>query len=274
AEREGRRRRRRGGRDRGEGRDDGLPGAEQQGPDAAAAGGAGATEAAGAIADAAGLPASPPEDRTLAEAPPGAPEAGREEREERGERGERGGRGRRRGRGRDREGQADGTAPADGSAPSAFGPAEPAEAPSLVAAVHEAEFAEPGEPAEAPAALIEAAAPPPPEPRTVAPRAAEPALAAPPPAAPPPQPYALPTDALQALAASAGLEWVNSDAGKIHAVQTAMAAEPAPIRVPREIRRPVLADEGPLVLVETRKDLSQMKLPFEGAAPGAPGAAG
>jgi ribonuclease E len=28
-------------------------------------------------------------------------------------------------------------------------------------------------------------------------------------------------------------------------------------------RPPVIIDEGPLVLVETRKDLSQMKLPFE-----------
>ncbi|MDE2082725.1 MAG: hypothetical protein KGI90_15345 [Burkholderiales bacterium] len=84
-----------------------------------------------------------------------------------------------------------------------------------------------------------------------------------------PQPYALPTDALQSLAAAAGLEWVNSDAEKVRAVHAAMAAEPAPIRVPREIRRPVLADEGPLVLVETRKDLSQLKLPFEQAAPAA-----
>ena len=76
-------------------------------------------------------------------------------------------------------------------------------------------------------------------------------------------PYELPTGDLGALAASAGLEWVNSDAEKIRTVQEAMAAEPAPIRVPREPRRPVLADDGPLVLVETKKDLSQLKLPFE-----------
>jgi ribonuclease E len=39
--------------------------------------------------------------------------------------------------------------------------------------------------------------------------------------------------------------------------------------VPRE-RKPVVAvDDGPLVLVETRKDLSQFKLPFdaEGSRP-------
>ena len=80
------------------------------------------------------------------------------------------------------------------------------------------------------------------------------------------EPYALPTDALQTLAADVGLEWVNSDAEKIRAVQAAMAAEPAPIRVPREPRRHMLADDGPLVLVETRKDLSQLKLPFEQGA--------
>jgi ribonuclease E len=33
--------------------------------------------------------------------------------------------------------------------------------------------------------------------------------------------------------------------------------------VPRERKPVVLVDEGPLVLVETRKDLSQLKLPFE-----------
>ena len=50
---------------------------------------------------------------------------------------------------------------------------------------------------------------------------------------------------------------------KISAVRAAMAAEPPAVRVPREPTRHVLADEGPLVLVETRKDLSQLKLPFE-----------
>jgi ribonuclease E len=33
--------------------------------------------------------------------------------------------------------------------------------------------------------------------------------------------------------------------------------------VPRERPAPVVIDEGPLVLVETRRDLSQVKLPFE-----------
>jgi ribonuclease E len=35
------------------------------------------------------------------------------------------------------------------------------------------------------------------------------------------------------------------------------------LHVPRERKPVVVLDEGPLVLVETRKDLSQMKLPFE-----------
>jgi ribonuclease E len=61
------------------------------------------------------------------------------------------------------------------------------------------------------------------------------------------------------------LEWINSDAEKILAVKAAMAAEPTPIHVPRHPRPPVVIDEGPLILVETRKDLSQLKLPFEQA---------
>jgi ribonuclease E len=56
---------------------------------------------------------------------------------------------------------------------------------------------------------------------------------------------------------------VNSDADKVRAAQEAMAREPQPVHVPRVITPVVLPDEGPLVLVETRKDLSQVKLPFE-----------
>ncbi|MEO6410864.1 MAG: hypothetical protein ABIO45_19215 [Burkholderiaceae bacterium] len=83
-----------------------------------------------------------------------------------------------------------------------------------------------------------------------------------------PAEFELPVDSLAAIAESAGLQWVNSDAEKIRAVQAALDNEPAPVRVPRE-RKPVdRADQGPLVLVETRKDLSQYKLPFETAAQG------
>ncbi|MDR1969129.1 MAG: hypothetical protein LBQ32_10645, partial [Burkholderiaceae bacterium] len=55
----------------------------------------------------------------------------------------------------------------------------------------------------------------------------------------------------------AGLHWVNSDASKIAAAQAAIAAEPIPIRVPRERPPAVMLDEGPLVLVETRQDFTQ-----------------
>ena len=51
--------------------------------------------------------------------------------------------------------------------------------------------------------------------------------------------YDLPIEALRGLASGAGLEWVNSDADKIRAVQEAMANEPKPVHVPRE-RKPVV----------------------------------
>jgi ribonuclease E len=38
------------------------------------------------------------------------------------------------------------------------------------------------------------------------------------------------------------------------------------VRVPRERPPAVVLDEGPLVLVETRRDLAAMKLPFEGTS--------
>jgi ribonuclease E len=93
------------------------------------------------------------------------------------------------------------------------------------------------------------------------------AVPAPVPVAPTPVPaFELPLDTLADVAQRAGLEWVNSDAAKVRAVQEQIAAEPARAHAPREIKPPVAVDEGPLVLVETRKDLSQVKLPFEAAA--------
>lgn len=91
-----------------------------------------------------------------------------------------------------------------------------------------------------------------------------PAEAAPPPPAPPVVvPYVLAMDELQHIAETAGLTWVNSDAEKIRTAQEAIAAEPKPVHVPRERPPLVVIDEGPLVLVETRKDLSQLDLPFD-----------
>ncbi|MNU03904.1 hypothetical protein D3C72_2480990 [compost metagenome] len=70
-------------------------------------------------------------------------------------------------------------------------------------------------------------------------------------------------DELNQVAHASGLEWINSNADKVAQVQAAIAAEPKPIHVPREIKPVVLPDDGPLVLVETRKDLRNMPLPFE-----------
>jgi ribonuclease E len=76
------------------------------------------------------------------------------------------------------------------------------------------------------------------------------------------QAYELPMASLMQVAEGSGLQWVNSDPEKIAQVQAAIAAEPKPVHVPRVRPPAVVLDEGPLVLVETRKDLSDMKLPF------------
>jgi ribonuclease E len=105
-------------------------------------------------------------------------------------------------------------------------------------------------------------------------RAEQPAPVAPVVAAPVAQPvssaklpevpaFKLSIESLQQVAQSSGLEWVNSNPDKVAMAQAAIAAEPKPIHVPREPRPPVVIDEGPLVLVETRKDLRNMQLPFE-----------
>ncbi len=75
--------------------------------------------------------------------------------------------------------------------------------------------------------------------------------------------YALPIESLHQVATGSGLQWVNSDPARIAAVQTAIAAEPKPVHVPRERPAPVTLDEGPLILVETKRDLRNMTLPFE-----------
>ena len=79
-------------------------------------------------------------------------------------------------------------------------------------------------------------------------------------------PFVLPLPDLEAIARNAGLEWVNSDADKIRAAQEAIANEPKPVHVPRERKPVVVQDDGPLILVETRRDLKALALPFEDAA--------
>jgi hypothetical protein len=69
------------------------------------------------------------------------------------------------------------------------------------------------------------------------------------------QAFTLPVADMQAVAQGSGLEWINSNPERIAAVQAAIAAEPKPVHVPRERPPLVILDEGPLVLVETRKDL-------------------
>ena len=77
------------------------------------------------------------------------------------------------------------------------------------------------------------------------------------------QPFVLPLAELGQVAQSSGLSWVNSDAQKIAAVKAAIAAEPKPVHVPRERPAAMKIDASPLVLIETKRDLSEMTLPFE-----------
>jgi ribonuclease E len=170
--------------------------------------------------------------------------------------------GRRRGRGRDRdrgarrEGAVEASAEpgTEGAATEPVSPVAEVDAAVLPAvdapAVDQPSATDEAEPAAAPAVAHPAPAPAPAE-----------AAAAPAPVAAPT--YALPVQSLHSLAQAAGLEWVGSDPDKVAQAQAAMAAEPAPVRVPRAPRAVVQVDEGPLVLVETRQDLTQLTLPFD-----------
>ncbi len=142
-------------------------------------------------------------------------------------------------------------------------PVVAAPAPVAVAPVVSAPVVAPAPvatPAPVAAPVVAAAAPV--APRAPA-RAPAPVAAAPDRSLPKVQPYALPIDDMNQVAQASGLEWVNSNAEKIAQVQAAIAAEPKPIHVPREPKPAVVLDDGPLVLVETRKDLRDVKLPFE-----------
>jgi ribonuclease E len=76
--------------------------------------------------------------------------------------------------------------------------------------------------------------------------------------------YALPVGELENLAQTSSLQWVQSNPARVAEVQAAIAAEPRPVHVPRERPPLVVLDDGPLILVETRRDLQQMAMPFEG----------
>lgn len=76
-------------------------------------------------------------------------------------------------------------------------------------------------------------------------------------------PFVLPLADLEQIAQSSGLIWVNSDEEKIAAAHAAIAAEPQQVHVPRERVALVVEDVGPLILVETKRDLRNIELPFE-----------
>ncbi|MDO8699400.1 MAG: ribonuclease E/G, partial [Rhodoferax sp.] len=136
-----------------------------------------------------------------------------------------------------------------------------AEAPAVAAPVVVASAVQPAPAAPAVAVIAEAAAPPVATPKPVqAPAPAPVAVAT---GMPKLQSFVLPMDELSKVAEQSGLSWVNSDAAKVAAVQAAIAAEPQAIHVPRERPEPVRMDEGPLILVETKRDLRNMTLPFE-----------
>lgn len=86
---------------------------------------------------------------------------------------------------------------------------------------------------------------------------------APAPSMPRAAPFVLPVTDLSQMADQSGLIWVHSDTAKVAEVQSLIAAEPRANHVPRERPAPVQINEGPLVLVETRRDLAEMRLPFE-----------
>ena len=226
-----------------------------------------ATQAPADFADTAPLASLPDLDLTGNEVPAAAPAAEGEERRERRSR-DRYGRDRQRGeraeRGEPRQ-EASSAAPAmldfDLAAP-ASEPQEPARRSYFTPAAAPAPSAEP-----APLPAVAVAAPAP----VAEPAPAAPVVAAPAPAPAPqahgamPQvtPFVLPVEEMQQVAQGSGLQWVLSDADKVAAVQAAIAAEPRPIHVPRERPPAVVLDDGPLVLVETRRDLRDMQLPFE-----------
>ena len=193
---------------------------------------------------------------------------------------------RRRGRGRDRnrgprreDGQGDTSGetateglPGNAALTEAAGVAEPASAPVLADAAesHREPVAAPvavADAEDAPARVavpfesraFTASAPAPVQAPAPAPVVAAPVA----PVAPVVPKFDLPIADLNTLAGSAGLEWVHSNADSVRAAQEAIANAPKAAHVPRERPPAVVIDEGPLVLVETRKDLSQIKLPFD-----------
>jgi len=74
--------------------------------------------------------------------------------------------------------------------------------------------------------------------------------------------FVLPLAELAAVAQGSGLQWVSTDVERAAAVQAAIAAEPKPVHVPRERPPAIVVETEPLVMVETKRDLRNMQLPF------------
>lgn len=75
--------------------------------------------------------------------------------------------------------------------------------------------------------------------------------------------FELPVDDLKKVADSSGLNWVNSNPEKIALVQRSIRDEIEPLRIPRERVAQAVISETSLILVETKLDLNDKKLPFE-----------
>jgi ribonuclease E len=74
-------------------------------------------------------------------------------------------------------------------------------------------------------------------------------------------PASLPVEALQSVVQAAGLQWVQSDPARVEQAQRAMRKIPAPVRTPRVRKPKAMQDEGPLLLVETRRQLPSLQIP-------------
>ncbi len=71
----------------------------------------------------------------------------------------------------------------------------------------------------------------------------------------------LPVEDLQSVVQAAGLQWVQSDPVRVEQAQRAMRKIPAPVRTPRLRKPKAMQDEGPLLLVETRRQLPSLQIP-------------
>ena len=83
-----------------------------------------------------------------------------------------------------------------------------------------------------------------------------------------PAPESLPIPDLNAVVQAAGLQWVQSDPIRVEQAQRALRQMSVPKRAPRERKPLALADEGPLMLVETRKALPTLNIPENNGSAG------